>query len=78
MPSFKLGDSPIANNEMKADLNKLDIDLDNDNDEELSIHRNEDGNEEERKTSEDFRLFNGSGGRLKCPAPSCCATRGLI
>jgi len=49
-----------------------------DNDEDLSIHRNEDEFDEERKFSDEFRAQSGTGGRLKCPAPSCGATRGLI
>ena len=28
--------------------------------------------------SDEFRSQSGTGGRLKCPAPSCGATRGLI
>jgi len=47
-------------------------------DEELSIHRNEDEFDEERKLSNEFRAQSGTGGRLRCPAPSCGATRGLI
>jgi hypothetical protein len=50
----------------------------NENEEELSIHRNEDELDEERKLSNEFRAQSGTGGRLRCPAPSCGATRGLI